>query len=97
MSMSKTTRERMATMVQKRQEEVEQRKREKQQQLVADADMTEGIVKMQYHLARKLKTLFCIERLVRFILKSSLAILKTYFFTVLKQLSLLHIPPNYLS
>ena len=41
MSMSKTTRERMATMVQKRQEEVEQRKREKQQ-LVADADMTEG-------------------------------------------------------
>ena len=42
MSMSKTTRERMATMVQKRQEEVEQRKREKQQQLVADTDMTEG-------------------------------------------------------
>ena len=41
MSMSKTTRERMATMVQKRQEEVEQRKREKQQH-VADADMTEG-------------------------------------------------------
>ena len=42
MSMSKTTRERMATMVQKQQEEVEQRKREKQQQHVTDADMTEG-------------------------------------------------------
>ena len=40
--MSKTTRERMATMVQKRQEEAEQRKREKQQELTSDTDMKEG-------------------------------------------------------
>lgn len=44
MSMSKTTRERMATMVQKRQEEAEQRRmeRDKQRQLSSDADPADG-------------------------------------------------------
>ena len=48
MSMSKTTRERMATMVQKRQEEVEQRRmeehrqRDKLRQLASEADFNDG-------------------------------------------------------